>query len=99
MRYSQRPVGEIASTVEYPGSTIRARIVLPGYSTVDAISPTGRWLYLIHYKSTNLTNYEVRAYDVLHRRLLAKPVVDPRTPGEKMQGLPVTRAMSADGRS
>ena len=76
----------------------RARFVLPGYSSVDAISPTGRWLYLIHYKSTNLTNYEVRAYDVKHRRLLANPVVDPRAPGEKMQGLPATRAMSADGR-
>lgn len=25
----------------------RARIVLPGYYVVDAISPTGRWLYLI----------------------------------------------------
>jgi hypothetical protein len=31
----------------------RARIALSGYCTVDAISPTGRWLYLIHYLAPN----------------------------------------------
>ena len=76
-----------------------ARIALAGSFTVDAISPTGRWLYLTHYRSPSSTNdYEVRAYDLADRRLLAKPVVDPREPDEKMQGLPVTRTMSADGR-
>jgi hypothetical protein len=78
---------------------VRAHIVLPGYFTVDAISPTGRWLYLIHYRSASDTNhYEVRAYDLRSRHLVAKPVVDPREPDEKMQGLPVTRTVSADGR-
>ena len=77
----------------------RARIDLPGWFNVDAISPTGRWLYLIHYPSArNTTRYEVRAYDLPDRRLLAKPVIDPREPDEAMQGDPVTRAMSADGR-
>jgi hypothetical protein len=77
----------------------RARIELSGYFTVDAISPTGRWLYLIHYKSPSSGNsYEVRAFDLTRRRLLRKPVVDPREPGEKMQGLPLTRTTSADGR-
>jgi hypothetical protein len=77
----------------------RARIVLRGSFAVDAISPDGRWLYLTHYLSqTNFASYEVRAYDVIRRRLLAQPLVDPRDPGEKMQGLAVTRAMSADGR-
>jgi hypothetical protein len=76
-----------------------ARITLPGYFVVDAISPTGRWLYLIHYRSpSNATAYEVRAYDLATRQLLAKPVVDPRNPGEKMQGVSVTRTMSSDGR-
>src|SRR5436305_5548032 len=28
---------------------LRAHIELRGFYTVDAISPTGRWLYLIHY--------------------------------------------------
>lgn len=77
----------------------RALIELPGYFTVDAISPTGRWLYLIHYKSSSTANsYEVRALDLTRRRLLGKPVVDPREPAEKMQGLPLTRTTSADGR-
>jgi hypothetical protein len=77
----------------------RERIALPGWWTVDAISPDGRWLYLIHYTSVSSTNhYEVRAYDLRARRLLAKPVVDPREPDEKMQGLPITRTVSTDGR-
>jgi hypothetical protein len=30
--------------------------------------------------------------------MIVKPVIDPREPDEKMQGVPVTRVMSADGR-
>jgi hypothetical protein len=81
-----------------PRLAVRARIVLPGWSTVDAISPDGRWLYLIHYTSTNALKYEVRAYDLRTHRLLAKPVVDPREPDEAMAGIPETRVMSAGGR-
>jgi hypothetical protein len=76
---------------------VEQRITLRGFFTVDAISPTGRWLYLIHYWPTPST-YEVRAYDLAARLLVAKPVVDPREPDEKMQGQPVTRTMSPDGR-
>jgi hypothetical protein len=77
----------------------RGQITLPGWFTVDAISPDGRWLYLIHYTSVSSTNhYEVRAYDLRARRLTTKPVIDPREPDEKMQGLPITRTTSADGR-
>lgn len=78
----------------------RARIALPGYYTIDAISPTGRWLYLIHYVSPNrnLTRYEVRAYDLPRRHLVRQPVIDPRDRGEPMLGVAITRAMSADGR-
>jgi hypothetical protein len=77
----------------------RARIDLPGWFNVDAISPTGRWLYLIHYPSARDTNrYEVRAYELANRRLLARPVIDPREPDEAMQGFPMTRSVSADGR-
>ena len=76
----------------------RARLTLPGYATVDAISPDGRWLYLIRYRSIRDNDYEVRAYDLAHRRLLRAPIVDPREPDEKMQGLPMTRTTSADGR-
>jgi hypothetical protein len=76
---------------------VRDRIVLRGATMVDALSPDGRWLYLTRYGS-DLTGYEVRAYDLAAGRLLRKPIVDPREPDEAMQGLPVARSMSPDGR-
>jgi hypothetical protein len=81
-----------------PRLAIRARIALAGWSTVDAISPDGWWLYLIHYTSADVLKYEVRAYDLRTHRLLARPVVDPREPDEAMAGIPAARVMSAGGR-
>ena len=76
----------------------RAQLVLPGHMTVDAISPDGRWLYLIRYRSVRNNRYDVLAYDLVRRELLGTPIVDPREPDEKMQGFPLTRTVSADGR-
>jgi hypothetical protein len=76
----------------------RANITLRGMNTVDAISPDGRWLYLVDYKNGAATSYDVRAYDLNRHRLLRKPVVDPREPDEKLQGMPLTRVVSEDGR-
>ena len=81
-----------------PHLTVLERIVLRGWFTVDAISPTGHFLYLIHYPSSDISKYEVRAYDLAHHRLLAAPIVDPHDRGEAMTGFAVTRATSADGR-
>src|SRR4029079_19295079 len=54
---------------------------------------------LIHYTSSiDPTRYEVRAYDVKTRALVAKPIVDPRDAAEKMRGNPLSRVMSPDGR-
>src|SRR4051795_2900244 len=78
--------------------TVRRQITLPGWFTVDAISPDGRSLYLIRYLRQDGSRYAVRAYDLARQRLVAAPVVDPREADEKMQGLPLRRAMSADGR-
>jgi hypothetical protein len=72
--------------------------VLRGWFTVDAISPTGHFLYLIHYPSSDVSKYEVRAYDLAQHRLLAAPIVDPHDRGEAMTGFAVTRATSRDGR-
>jgi hypothetical protein len=82
------------------GLHVIKRITLAGAYTVDAISPDGRWLYLIHYTSPrrNILRYEVRAYDLPAGRLLAKPVIDPREPDEDMRGTAATRVMSRDGR-
>jgi hypothetical protein len=79
-------------------ATVRDRLTLRGFSTVDAISPDGRWLYLIHYPSSDITKYEVLAYDLPAHRLLGRPVVDPRERDEAMTGIPIDRVMSAGGR-
>jgi hypothetical protein len=78
---------------------VRKAIVLPGWSTVDAISPHGRWMYLIHYPSTaDVSRYEVLAYDLPRGRLVSKPIVDPRDRDEAMTGFAVSRVTSPDGR-
>jgi DNA-binding beta-propeller fold protein YncE len=72
---------------------------LDGDFSFDAVSPRGSLVYLIEYTSpTDPTRYRVRAYDLAADRLLARPVVDPREPGEKMGGSPLTRATSPNGR-
>jgi len=77
---------------------VERRMALPGFFGVDAIAPDGRTLYLIRYLRQDGTRYEVRAYDLTRNRLVPTPIVDVREPDEKMQGLPLTRATSADGR-
>lgn len=77
----------------------RRRIKLPGDFSFDAISPDGRWIYVIHYTSIDdPLQYEVRALDTRTALLTPTPVVDPREPGEAMNGNPLTRAWSPDGR-
>src|SRR3954454_11852310 len=78
--------------------TVRRQITLPGWFTVDAIAPDGRSLYLIRYLRQDGLRYEVRAYDLVRGRLVGAPVIDPREADEKMQGIALRRAMSADGR-
>jgi hypothetical protein len=74
-------------------------IHLPGDFSFDAVSPDGRLMYLIHYKSPrDPTDYEVRAYDVTRGKLLEQPIVDPSEPDERMTGLPMARMTSPDGR-
>jgi hypothetical protein len=74
-------------------------VVLHGDFSFDAVSPNGSRIFLIHYTSAiDPTRYEVRAYDVRVRSLLAKPIVDPRDAAEKMRGNPVNRVMSPGGR-
>jgi len=78
---------------------VRATIRLAGAFTVDAISPDGRWLYLLRYRAPDdPLHYQVRAFDLRTRTLLAKPVVDPREPDEKMLGIPIARTTGAGGR-
>jgi hypothetical protein len=76
------------------------RLSLPGAYSFDAISPDGSRIYLIHnvFHGRKLSRYEVRALDTSSGRLLPQPIVDPDEPDERMQGSPVTRVASPDGR-
>jgi hypothetical protein len=75
------------------------RLTLPGTWAYDAISPDGSTLYLVEYENYGSSpTYRVRAYDVVARRLLARPIVD-REIGERlMRGWAVTRVTTSTGR-
>jgi hypothetical protein len=93
------PASTRLAVVDAEKLTVRRAIALPGFFTVDAISPDGRWLYLIQYSGgDNFVDYRVRALDTLTGRLARRDVVDPRNAGEQMGGLPLTRVMSSGGR-
>ena len=72
---------------------------LRGDFSFDAVSPTGRWAYLVEYTSpTDPTRYDVRALSTATGRLAPRRIVDPRERGDKMRGNPLARVSSADGR-
>jgi hypothetical protein len=85
-----------------PGAPPHAvtRVTLRGAYGFDAISPDGSRIYLIHdfFKRGEVSHYEVRALDTAGGRLLPGAIVDPNEPDERMQGSPVTRVGSPDGR-
>jgi hypothetical protein len=74
-------------------------IVLPGDFGFDALSPDGHTLFLIQRVSArNIYRYVVRAYDLEQNRLLPQRIADRTQRGWVMQGYPMARATSADGR-
>jgi hypothetical protein len=78
---------------------IRRTITLPGDFAFDALSPDGSRLYLIQHRDAfDATKYVVRAYDVAAGRLLPGRIADRTQKGWVMQGFPMARATSADGR-
>jgi len=82
-----------------PHLRLRRIVRLPGDFSYDALSPDGHSLFLIKYISPrDPTQYRVRVYDLARDRLDPRPVVDPREPPDAMNGLPVTRVSSPDGR-
>jgi hypothetical protein len=74
-------------------------ISLRGDYNFDALSPAGRWLYLIHHvTSAPGTRYQVKAYDLRAGRLLPGVIADKRQAGWLMSGYPVVRATGRSGR-
>jgi hypothetical protein len=75
------------------------RVALSGSWSFDAISPDASTLYLVEHVSAGpKPRYRVRAYDLNARRLIAGAVVDRLENESVMDGQPVTRAASSDGR-
>ena len=76
---------------------VRRRVTLEGFFTVDAVSPDGRNVAVVQY-GEDVLDYRVRALDTRTGQLAARDIVDPRHPDEQMGGVPLTRAVSRDGR-
>ena len=76
------------------------RFRLRGAYGFDAISPDASTMYLVHnfFDRTRRGRYEVRALDLASGHLRPGAIVDPNEPDERMQGSPVSRVASADGR-
>jgi hypothetical protein len=77
----------------------RALVKLRGDFTFDALSPHGTTLYLVQHLSTaDISRYVVRAYDLAQGRLLKRVIADRTQRGWVMQGYPMARVTSPDGR-
>lgn len=70
---------------------------LHGFYEVDAVTDTGRRLYLVQHLDDGSLRYRVRAYDLRLGRLEPKPVRDPAEPGA-MAGTAWNAVASPDGR-
>ncbi|HET8529115.1 MAG TPA: hypothetical protein VFL60_09405 [Gaiellaceae bacterium] len=76
-----------------------AAVSLRGDFAFDALSPDGSRLYLIqHTTPGDQARYVVRAYDLVRHRLLPGRVADRTQKSWVMQGYPVSRTTSVDGR-
>jgi hypothetical protein len=81
-----------------PSLALRSRLVLRGEYGFDTFSRDGRTLYLIqHTKTSDLVAYVVRAYDLVHNRLVPGAIVA-KGESENMRGYPVSRATRTAGR-
>ncbi|HEY4348525.1 MAG TPA: hypothetical protein VGM80_13135 [Gaiellaceae bacterium] len=78
--------------------TLTRTIALRGDYSFDALSPTGRWLYLIHHLESTENRYQVQVYDLQAGRLLQGVIADKSQAGWLMAGYPVARATGAGGR-
>jgi hypothetical protein len=77
----------------------RTQVKLRGDFGYDALSPDGATLYLVQHVSTaDVFRYVVRAFDVAQGRLLSGRIADRTQRGWVMQGFPVARVSSPDGR-
>ena len=82
-----------------PRLGFRDVFALKGDFAYDALSPDGSRLYLIQHVSQNdQTRYVVRLYDLRAHRLLSGRVADRTQKSWVMQGYPIDRTTTPDGR-
>lgn len=79
---------------------VRQTFGLRGAFSFDALSPSGKTLFLIEHLGgrQNPLQYRVRAYDLAAGRLLRRPIADKRLGVSVMRGVPAARATSRDRR-
>jgi hypothetical protein len=101
---AQPPIGRMRQVSRFPvlqTRNLRSSDVvrLEGSFSFDALSPDGSTLYLIeHVNRKDVAEYQVRAYDLMQKRLLPYVIRDHRSNQVEMYGYPMSRATSDDGR-
>src|SRR3954453_11826672 len=74
------------------GVTVADRIeALPGENSLDAVSPDGNTIYVIHYLSRDHTHYEVQWFDARAAHPRPHTLVEKGEPGEEMAGNVLSR--------
>jgi hypothetical protein len=86
--YPRRHTG--FAVIDTGSMALRDTVELDGEWRFDALSPGGRWLYLIEQPDRVYSGAAVRAYDLRNRRLL--------TSGEPLRGFPIARTTGPGGR-
>jgi hypothetical protein len=85
----------------YDTRTLRMKngITIPGTFAFDALSPDASRMYLIQYTlAGDYAHYVVRAYDLRANKLLPGRIADHAQKSWVMNGYPLNRTTSADGR-
>ncbi len=78
---------------------VKDSFTLPGTFSYDALSPSGRTLYLTEHKSVqDVEHYVVRAYDIDKHELRPYQIADKTQTNWVMQGWPAARTTTPDGR-
>jgi hypothetical protein len=77
---------------------VKKTVTLRGNYAFDALSPTAGTLFLVKYPGGDTSHYVVKALNLATGTLLPGRVADKTQNGWVMQGFPVTRISSSDGR-
>ncbi len=95
--HAERHPGRVRGTRRIRQTVDKVR--LAGSFSFDAISPDGATVYLVEHLTEVFGGaYQVRALKTNSGRLLPEPIVDPAEPMERMEGIPISRVYSRDGR-